>query len=151
LVPPGGSATVDTTGTPLVQISFTLSEPLPAQHDTATSVSCSRSTVVAARSTTCTATVTDTAASDQTPPTGAVDFTSDSPGSFGSRGQCTLAAAGASSASCSVTYTPASTTANRVRTDTISADYRGDFTHNESQGQTQISVISPRRLPKARS
>jgi hypothetical protein len=137
-------ASVDATGIPQVEISYTT---LP-KHDTATNVSCSPSTVVAEQSTTCTVTVTDTAGSDQTSPTGTVVFTSNGPGSFGSSGQCTLAPASGSSASCSLTYTPSSTTANPVRTDTVSAKYGGAATHASSQGTADVSVISPTPLAK---
>jgi hypothetical protein len=143
LVPPGGSESIDTTGTPLVEISYTV-----PKHDTATNVSCSADTVVATRPTTCTATVTDTAGAEQTQPAGTVEFTSSGPGSFSANAQCNLAGAGASSASCSLTYTPAATTANPVRTDAVSAAYGGDSTHKDSQGQTQVSVISPTALAK---
>ena len=102
------------------------------QHSTATEVSCTPQPVVAGNSTTCTATVTDTAANGQTTPTGTVSFTSSGPGTFGSGGSCMLTAASSSSASCSVTYTPGSTPANPVRTDTITATYNGDATHTGS-------------------
>jgi len=69
---------------------------------------------------TCTATVTDTASSDQDTPTGTVKFGSDGAGSF-SADQCTLSGSG-TSAHCSVTYTPsAADTGSR----TITAGYSG--------------------------
>jgi hypothetical protein len=111
-----------------------------AQPDaTTTSVTCTPSTVVAGQSTTCTATVTDTASVAQTTPTGTVSFSSlPGPGAFGNT-TCTLSGAGAS-ADCQVTYTPAASTP--VRTDTITATYNGDSTHAGSTGTTAVKVLS---------
>ena len=106
---------------------------------TRTAVACSPSTVVAGHSTTCTATVTDTAASAQTTPTGAVSFSSlPGPGAF-SNPTCTLSGTGAS-ANCQLTYTPAASTP--VRTDTITATYSGDPSHSGSTGTTSVKVLS---------
>ena len=116
-----------------------------AQDPTATEVFCSPNVVVAGNSTTCTAAVFDGEPSP-TPPTGTVSFTSSGPGSFSSSGSCTLVANSASSASCSVTYTPGSTPSNPVRTDTITATYNGDATHDKSFGKTDVEVISPTAL-----
>jgi hypothetical protein len=115
--------------------------PLPLVHPTSTSVGCSPGTVVAGHSTTCTATVTDTAGSAQTTPTGTVGFSSSGAGSFG-EASCTLAAVNASSASCQVSYTPSATTSSPVRSDTIAAAYGGDATHNPSSGETNVEVLS---------
>ncbi len=119
------------------------------KHPTATSVTCSPQPVVAGNSTTCKATVTDTASSGQTTPTGTVSFSKSGPGldidTFMPE-SCTLTAASSSSASCSVTYTPESTPANPVRTDTVTASYGGDSTHNPSSGTTGVEVISPTAL-----
>ncbi len=119
-----------------------------AKHPTSTGVSCSPSPVVAGNSTTCTATVTDTASSGQTAPRGTVTFSSNGPGSFGNGGTCTLVAASSSSASCSATYKPGSTPSNPVRTDTIMATYNGDSTHETSSGSTDVEVISPTALAR---
>jgi Bacterial Ig-like domain (group 3) len=116
----------------------------PVANPTSTSVKCEPPSVVAGQSTTCTATVTDTAPSGQTTPTGTVNFTTSGPGSF-SKTSCTLSGSGAS-ASCSVTYTPKSTPAEPVRTDTITATYEGDGTHEGSKGVTTVTVISPTAL-----
>jgi len=114
------------------------------QHPTSTSVNCEPKTVVAGQPTKCTATVTDTATSGQTTPTGTVGFTTIGPGSF-NKTSCTLSGSG-SSASCSVTYTPGSTPAEPARTDTITATYKGDSTHEISKGTTTVIVISPTAL-----
>jgi len=45
-----------------------------------------------------------------------------------------------------VTYTPGSTPANPVRTDTITASYGGDTTHAKSSNTTDVEVISPTAL-----
>jgi DNA-binding beta-propeller fold protein YncE len=118
--------------------------PLPLtspQHSTATSVSCSPATVVAGQPTTCTATVTDTAPSGQTTPTGTVSFESSGPGSFSGGASCTLTGSGAS-ASCSLTYTPSTTPSTPVRSDTITAAYGGDSSHAASSGSTVVQVLS---------
>jgi hypothetical protein len=112
------------------------------QHATTTSVTCSPSIVVAARSTTCTATVRDTATSGQTKPTGIVDFTSGGPGGFSTGGSCTLTGASTNVTSCQVTYTPSATTSTPVRSDRVTATYDGDSTHTGSSGSTTAEVLS---------
>ena len=108
---------------------------------TTTGVSCSPSTVVAGRATTCTATVTDTDTGAQTTPTGTVSFSS-APGPGGFTGSpCTLSGSGGSG-SCSVTYTPTATASTPVRADTITATYAGDSTHAGSSGSTTVEVLS---------
>jgi hypothetical protein len=114
------------------------------KHPTETTVKCEPPTVVAGQKTKCTATVTDTATSGQTLPTGTVSFSTSGTGGF-SPTSCTLSGSGAS-ASCSVTYTPKSTPANPVRTDTITATYEGDAKHEGSKGTTTVTVISPTAL-----
>jgi hypothetical protein len=109
-------------------------------HSTVTSVSCSPNPVVAGQSTTCTATVTDTASTGPTTPTGTVSFATSGPGFF-SPGTCTLSGSGPS-ASCSVTYTPSATPSTPVRSDTITAIYSGDSTHTGSSGSTAVEVLS---------
>ena len=59
------------------------------KRSTSTSVSCSPGTVLVGSSTTCTATVTDTAAGTKTTPSGTVTFTSDSAGTFSGGGSFT--------------------------------------------------------------
>lgn len=108
---------------------------------TATSVSCSAASVIAGNSTTCTATVSDADSADPNTPTGTVSTASGGPGSFSNGGSCMLSGSG-SSATCSVTDTPASTPANPVRSDTITGTYGGDDLHAGSSGSTQVAVIS---------
>jgi hypothetical protein len=108
---------------------------------TTTGASCSPSTVVAGRATTCTATVTDTDAGAQTTPRGTASFSS-APGPGGFTGSpCTLSGSGAS-ASCSVTYTPTASAITPVRIDTITATYGGDSTHAGGNGSTTVKVLS---------
>src|SRR5438128_700202 len=114
----------------------------PLAHATETTVSCSPSTIVAAHTTTCTATVKDTASSERTTPTGTVSFTSSGPGSFESAGSCTLGQESAGVASCQLGYTPSATTAMPVRTDSITAAYGGDYRHNPSSGSGAAKVLS---------
>ena len=88
------------------------------------------------------ATVTDTNPGTKSAPTGTVSFGSSGPGSFSGGGSCTLAPTGPDTASCQVPYTPASTPATPVRSDTITATYSGDGAHASSQGSTTVKVLS---------
>jgi len=45
-----------------------------------------------------------------------------------------------------VTYTPGSTPTKPLRTDTITAEYEGDSTHQGSKGTTVVTVVSPTAL-----
>jgi hypothetical protein len=95
---------------------------------------------VAGGSTTCTATVKDEASSGATTPTGNVAFKTSGSGSF-SKASCALAGSGAT-ASCSVTYKPTATPKEPERSDTITAKYEGDETHEATEGSTTVTVIS---------
>jgi hypothetical protein len=66
---------------------------------------------------------------------GDVGFTSDSAGSFGSSGTCSLPTAGDDK--CSVTYTPSSVDSG---THTITAGYGGDANHEDSSGDDGVTV-----------
>lgn len=110
------------------------------KHPTETTVECQPQPVAGGGSTTCTATVTDTSG-EPTTPTETVSFSSSGPGGF-SPTSCMLTAASSSSATCSVTYTPSSTPATPERTDTITASYGGDTTHEPSAGTTGVKVLS---------
>jgi Ca2+-binding RTX toxin-like protein len=105
-------------------------------RSTSTSVSCSPATVIFGQSTTCTATVTDTAAGTASTPSGAVRFGSSDPGSF-SGSPCTLSGSGAS-ASCSVTYTQNAVDSGSP---TITAGYGGDTIHATSSGSQTVTVV----------
>jgi hypothetical protein len=108
------------------------------QDPTSTSVACSPGTVAVRQPSTCTATVTDTAGSGQTTPSGTVTFGSSGPGSF-TGSPCTLAQTSPGVASCQVTYTPGASE-TPTRADTITASYNGDPAHMSSGGTTTVTV-----------
>ena len=114
------------------------------QHASATVVECAPSSLEAgAQSTTCKATVTDSASAAQSTPTGAVSFGTSGSGSFSGGASCTLSESAAGVASCVVTYTPNGSPAVQVRSDTVTAAYSGDALHTESNGATTVEVITP--------
>jgi hypothetical protein len=99
-------------------------------------VGCSPGTVAVGHASTCTATVTDTDSSGQSTPSGSVGFSSSGSGSF-SASSCALSGSGAS-ARCSVSYTPSSRGAG---SQTITAGYGGDGSHQASSGQTELTIV----------
>jgi hypothetical protein len=113
------------------------SETVTVLRSTSMGVSCAPGTVAVGTPSTCTATVTDTAAGAASTPTGSVGFATSGPGSFGA-GSCTLSAASAGVATCSVSYTPAAS--DTLRTDTITAGYGGDSTHAGSSATAAVAV-----------
>jgi lysophospholipase L1-like esterase len=105
-------------------------------HSTSTSVRCSPFTFAPGDATVCTTTVTDTASSGQSTPTGTVSFTHTGAGSvYGS--PCTLKGSGGS-ASCAVFFTSFPRGGQA-----ITASYGGDATHTASVGRTLIAVVLP--------
>jgi CSLREA domain-containing protein len=108
---------------------------------TSTTVTCVPTSVVVARLTTCTATVSDTAPGKATTPGGSVSFSTDSPGTFSPEGLCTLSAG-----SCQVAYTPAAVGSG---THAITARYGGDAAHATSSGSAQENVNTPPPTPPA--
>jgi len=92
---------------------------------TTTVVSCSSPVAVGA-STSCAATVTDTATTGATNPTGQATFSSEGFGSFSPANSCDLSPLGLNQSTCSEVFTP---TAIGSGTDNISAIYSGDSTH----------------------
>jgi len=115
--------------------------PPPAQDPTSTAMTCAPNPDAIGQATTCTATVTDTAASPTTP-AGTVSFgASANDGSF-SASVCTLAPAATSGqASCSVSYTPSSTP-QVPGSVTLSGAYTGDSSHATSAGTTVLTITS---------
>jgi hypothetical protein len=99
---------------------------------TTTTVNCTPDPVAINQGTTCTATVTDTASSGATAPTGTVTFSTDSSGGFTPANTCTLGSPTINSSSCSVTYTPTS-----VSTHIISGSYSGSTVHASSSTTTE--------------
>src|SRR6185437_12717130 len=91
-------------------------------YPTSTSVICSPAPVTLPASTSCTATVTDT--DDLSAPTGIVSSGSIGSGSFGSAGSCVLVATGSAQSACQLSFTP-----SLPGTETITATYSGDVTH----------------------
>jgi hypothetical protein len=130
LIPAGGSSGLDENGA-APQITITLLGTDP----TATTVTCSPSSVTTGSVSTCTATVADTASSGATTPTGTVDFTSSpTSGSFSSFGSCTLVATSSTGiASCQVTFTPSADGGY-----TITGTYTGDSTHETASGTASL-------------
>lgn len=105
---------------------------------TQTAASCAPASVTVGNATTCTATVSDTDASLQIPPTGTVTFTSNSTGTFGSGGSCTLGPGSSpGERSCSITYTP---TAVGSGSHGLTASYGGDFAHATSSATSTLAV-----------
>ncbi len=114
-------------------IAFT---PLPRVHPTAISVSCSPPVFAPGDATVCRATVTDTAGSGQSTPTGTVGFTHSGSGSlYGS--PCAMKGSGGS-ASCAVVFTSFPRGGQA-----ITASYGGDATHSASIGRTLVAVVLP--------
>jgi virginiamycin B lyase len=104
-------------------------------HPTATSVACSPATPTLPASTSCTATVTDTATLGA--PTGTVAFSATGLGSFGAPASCVLAAAGAAQSVCQLSFTPSLAGAQ-----TITASYAGDVMHAASSGAASLTVLA---------
>jgi hypothetical protein len=103
--------------------------------------------VVAARGTSCVATVSDADAGPVVTPTGTVRFTSSGDGGFDGDARCVLEEVSAGQASCQVTYTPGATPSSPVRSDTITADYEGGPRHAPSSGSTSVKILSITLLP----
>lgn len=99
-------------------------------HPTSTSVACSLGTEGQYA---CTASVTDTASSAATPPTGTVSWTSHNTAGTTSIGQCTLTGGGRTN-ECTIDYTPPTRTSY-----TVTANYSGDQEHMASSGSTTVS------------
>ena len=116
----------------------------PSVDTTSTGVSCSPSLVTVGSSTSCTVTVMDNASIGSLTPTGNVSFAAGpSTGSFGSP-NCTLAAAGATTASCHVTFTPSAAGGY-----TITGSYGGDSRHHLSSGTGSLTAKPAGGLGKA--
>jgi Bacterial Ig-like domain (group 3) len=131
--PAGGSTGVAAAGAAAsVTINYTL-------RSTSTSVSCSPNPVQVGTATTCTAIVTDTDTEPASTPTGTINFSSDSSGSFSNLGStCTLAASDTpGQASCQVSYTPSTVGSG---THTITGAYGADSTHAPTQGLQALGV-----------
>ena len=109
----------------------TITFHLTLQEMTATSVSCSPTSINVAAKTTCTVTVVDTWNSSKVP-TGTIHLTSGGLGTFANHGVCTLVAG-----QCSLAWHPFDTT---VGSATISASYGGTSAFYKSSGSTSVGV-----------
>ena len=105
------------------------------EAQTGTALSCQPGAVGVGQRTTCAVTVSDEGIGQATP-TGSVVFATDSPGSFGGRPSCTLAAA-AGAASCQVTYTPSAASSGMHL---ITAKYAGDIEHPGHSAQASVAI-----------
>jgi hypothetical protein len=106
---------------------------------TTTNLSCQPAALAVGQATTCTTTVSNAGVGGTTP-TGTVNVSSNSSGSLGSNGACTLApTATVGVAKCSLTYTPNSVGSG---THALTATYAGDGSHSASQGQANVSVTA---------
>ena len=112
---------------------------------TSSSVSCAPSPVLPGSAASCTVTVSDTAASGPSAPTGPVSFASTpSTGSFAAGGSCTLAPVSGSAAasSCHLSFTPAA-----AGNYTVTASYAGDGVHAPGTAAGALAR-SRRRRPR---
>jgi hypothetical protein len=116
-------------------------EVLTVAQATTTTVKCSPASFLLGQSTTCTATVADTASSGGAP-TGTVDFKTSKEGPFSPEAKCTLGAPTTNSSSCSVTYKPTEKTKQLERSDEITAEYESDETHEKSKDTTTVTVLT---------
>ena len=129
----GGSALHDTSaGSDSINVT---------KRSTSTTIACPASLALHETGS-CSATVSDTDAGDKAAPTGSVTFTLDpssvagATGTFPGGASCTLAPAGPDSASCSVSYRPATTEGSHV----IKGAYGGSALHDTSAGSDSITV-----------
>jgi hypothetical protein len=106
---------------------------------TTTTLACSPSSLtLGSGSSACTATVTDVAG--LVSPSGPVSFKTAATGTFSSGGTCTLAMSSATTASCSVSYTPG---AVGTGSHLIGAFYEGTADLTPSNGSDEIAVAPP--------
>ncbi len=102
---------------------------------TKTTLACAPGKVLVGAPATCTVAV--AAAEGAAAPSGTVKFASDSRGSFGAGGACTLTGAGGGKASCQLTYTPGAPGSGTHR---LTAAYQGDADHAASQEAARLQV-----------
>jgi hypothetical protein len=127
-----GTATITGTGT-----AQTAGPVVGAPHPTTTAVSCPAGPFTYGDALACTVTVTDTAPSGATSPTGSVALTP----SLGTAAACTLAAATATTSTCAVTFT-----ATGVGSGSLAAVYAGDSTHASSSGTSGTLTLGKKTL-----
>jgi hypothetical protein len=101
-------------------------------------VICQQSTLAVGQTTTCTATITDTAAGQAITPTGTVKFKGTKNDSFADS-PCALTGSNGA-ATCQVSYMPLAVGTGQH---TISATYKGDRYHQTGSGQIKVTVTPP--------
>ncbi len=126
---------VTSTNIPVVLVSTSFSNM--AAHTSTTGVSCSPSSISVNTLTTCTATVTDPAASGAVKPSGSVSFQSSGSGIFNPTSCILASGATLNAATCSATY---NATAVGTGTHTITGVYNGDGSHQGSLGTFPVTV-----------
>ena len=121
----------DASHNPSSGTSNTITVTVPTKDDTSTSVACTRSSISVGSTSSCSVTVADTTAPENTA-TGSVSLVS-SDNSVGTvDASCTL-----TSGSCTVTFTGVA-----AGTATVTATYRGDSTHNGSIGTSGSITVT---------
>jgi hypothetical protein len=110
-----------------------------APRPTATSLTCSPSSVAVTAGTTCTATVSDTGGAGASTPTGLLSFSSTTTGAgFGQDGGCLLAPTAISGvAACAVQFTPGQRLSNQAH---LAVAYGGDGAHAASDAAGTVGV-----------
>lgn len=110
-----------------------------AARPTATSLTCSPSSVAVTATTTCTGTVSDTGGAGASTPTGLLSFSSTTTGAgFGQDGGCLLAPTAVSGvASCAVQFTPGQRLSNQAH---LAVDYGGDGAHAASDAAGTVGI-----------
>ncbi len=110
-----------------------------SKRSTSATLGCSPVRVRIGTLSNCTFHVSDVGTETRTAPTGAVSFSSATPGgTFGSAASCVLIAVGADGASCQIAYTPRKGGAAR-----ITASYAGDPQHLPATATTTLTVTVP--------
>lgn len=105
------------------------------KRSTKTLVSCKPASVKAGHATKCTVAVKDTSSvGAHVAPTGDVSFSVVGSGSF-SKKPCVLARTSASTAACSISFTP-----KKTGTRTVTASYGGDSLHSTSKGSFKVTI-----------
>ena len=111
-----------------------------AKRGSATSATCSSSSLITGQSTTCSVSVSDVAASGSLPATGSVTWSTSGTGSF-TPASCSLS--GGDPATCAVTFVPTST-----GTHGITAVYGGDPSHLGSDNGGAVTIdVAPDQPP----
>ena len=114
-------------------LSSVVAPPVPTAAPSTTTVACAPATLTLPGASSCTTTVTDSAAAS--PPTGSVTLGSSGAGAFGLGASCTLAPSTGATAMCQRTFAP-----SLAGLQTITASYGGDPTHLPSSATTTLQA-----------